>query len=58
MDKELLKAEVRPSVEEQIRLQSDEEMRMLLGNIKVGTRRLSVNLGIFTLPVVLGIMAI
>ncbi|CAL8467595.1 g7133 [Coccomyxa elongata] len=34
LDKELLKAEVRPSVEEQIRLQSDEEMRMLLGNIK------------------------
>lgn len=35
LDKELLKDEVRPSVVEEIRLQTDEEMRMLLANLKV-----------------------
>ncbi|EIE24582.1 hypothetical protein COCSUDRAFT_1698, partial [Coccomyxa subellipsoidea C-169] len=32
---ELLKAEVRPSVAEEIRLQTDEEMRLLLANLKI-----------------------
>ncbi len=35
LDRELLKAEVRPSVAEEIRLQTDEEMRLLLANLKV-----------------------
>jgi len=35
LDKELLKAEVRPGVLEDIRLQADEETRLLLANLKV-----------------------
>jgi len=35
LDKELLKAEVRPGVFEDIRLQADEETRLLLANLKV-----------------------
>ena len=35
MDKELLKAEVRPAVREDVRLQADDETRLLLANVKV-----------------------
>ena len=35
LDKELLKAEVRPAVREDVRLQADDETRLLLANIKV-----------------------
>ena len=34
LDRELLKAEVRPGVREDIRLQADEETRLLLANLK------------------------
>ena len=34
LDRELLKAEVRPDVREDIRLQADEETRLLLANLK------------------------
>lgn len=35
LDKQLLKAEVRPGVFEDIRMQADEETRLLLANLKV-----------------------
>lgn len=35
LDKELLKAEVRPGVFESIRMQADEETRLLFTNLKV-----------------------
>ena len=35
LDKELLKAEVRPAVREDVRLQADDETRLLLANVKV-----------------------
>ena len=34
LDRELLKAEVRPGVREDVRLQADEETRLLLANLK------------------------
>lgn len=35
LDKELLKVEVRPAVREDVRLQADNETRLLLANLKV-----------------------
>ncbi len=35
LDKELLKAEVRPAVQEDVRLRADDETRLLLANLKV-----------------------
>ncbi len=50
LDKQLLKAEVRPGVFESIRMQADEETRVLLTNLKVHQPRTCLQISLRRAP--------